>query len=325
MRASARLRGYFVASAFAVLSLALVGASCDKQSAAHPPTGEGPNVPFETPSTKAGGGASGAQAAPTPAAPAPKPGDKPAPGPAAPISRFDTLAEKLPSPCGKAESLKKTLEGDPSCKRGSFARSYLERLIKIDLSDDEIKEFYGQRYAQKHHYDFDLKDTPSLGSPTAPVVLVEFFDYGCPHCRDKRPVLEKLAAARPNDVVIYYKHFPLKGPGHENSLIAAHAAVAAFRQGKFLQMHEKLFANQGNQSKDELFRYAKELGLDMDRFAKDFDDQGTAAKVEADKAEGERADLQGTPTIYFNGRPYTDPISVEDLSDWIDEEMTVMK
>ncbi len=248
MPASGRLRGIFIASSFAVLSLALLGASCDKQSAARPPSAsDGPNVPFEAPAK----GAAGDKDKPAAA----KPADPPAP--ASPQSRFDAMADKLQSPCGKAQSLKKTLESDPGCKRGPFARTYLERLLKAELSDDEIKEIYKNRYGSAKTYQFDLKDTPFIGMPNAPITMVEFFDYGCPHCRDKRTTIENIVAARPTDVAIYYKNFPLGGPGHENSVIAAHAARAAYLQGKFAQMHEKLFSNQGHQSKDELFGYAK--------------------------------------------------------------------
>src|SRR5687768_10036301 len=106
MRGSARLRGIFIASAFSVLSLALLGASCDKKSVAEPANPDpGPPAPFEAP---------------------PKPSDaKPTPvktPETPPADRLGALADKLPSPCGKAHSLRKSLEGDPACKRAPFAK-----------------------------------------------------------------------------------------------------------------------------------------------------------------------------------------------------------
>ncbi len=63
----------------------------------------------------------------------------------------------------------------------------------------------------------------------------------------------------------------------------------------------------------------------MKKFEADYNDPSVAARIDADKAEGERGDLEGTPTVYFNGRKFSDPITVEDATDWIDEELAASK
>ena len=312
---AARLQGVLTASVFAVLSLALGGASCGKKSAANP-NDPGPNVPFQEPP----GGPAKTTPAPKPAAPAPAtPTPSSSSSSAEPSGHVADLLEKLPSPCGKAMSLKKTLDSDPGCKQGPFAKRFVERLARLELTDDQIGEIYRKRYGAHESYTFDVRDTPFVGSPNAPVVLVEFYDYACPHCRDAAPILEQEVEQHPKDVVLYFKHYPL----HKESMDAAKASVAAYRQGKFKEMHQALFAHQGSQSREEVFGYAKELGLDMAKFEKDFNDAATEAKVNANKDEGSKAHLEGTPTLYLNGHQFVDMLTLDSLNDWIEEEVAV--
>ena len=312
-----------------LLAIALVSfVACKKSEANAPPASPDPGAHKPAASTT--------PAVVVPPAPTPTPTDTtppeepPAVGlaslnpdpnslPPAQKQKFDALEQKLQSPCGKAQSLHAAL-GDPSCKRAPFAEKYLARLVSLDLSDDEVTDTFNNRYGKPAH-DFNVKDSAFLGSPNAPVQVVEFFDYGCPHCRDKAPVLEALVAKHPHDVVVFYKNFPLSF--HPDSKNCAIASVAAQRQGKFLDMHKKLFASQGAQSKDQIMGYAKDLGLDMQKFVTDFGDPAAAARVDADRAEGEKAQIQGTPTIYVNGREFTDPVTLDDLGDWVAEELAV--
>jgi thiol-disulfide isomerase/thioredoxin len=306
MQASpSRLRGAFVASVFAVLSLALGGASCDKKSVAKAPD-PGPAVPFEAPKKPE----VKAEQAPAPAKPAEKPETEPAAG-----SRFEAFAEKLPSPCGKAESLKRSLS-DPSCKSAPFAKRFVEYMLRVEAGDDDINELYRNRFSERTERNFNLRETPFAGSPNAPVTIVEFYDYACPHCREIAPVLEEVVAAHPKDVTLFYKQYPI----HKESTDLAKGALAAYRQGKFKDVHPKLF---GAASREDVLRVAKEAGLDMDRFNKDFNDPALAAKITADKEEGQKAKVQGTPTIYINNRIFMDAPSPDRFADWIEEEVAL--
>lgn len=296
-----------MATAFAVWSLALVGASCDKKTA------EGPTT----------------SAAPVGTSPGVAPAED---VPGVDVSklsgeqkqRFFQLVDKLQSPCGKAHSLRTSVKTDASCKRATFAARYVARLAGEDLTLGEITEKYEARYLASKTYRFDLADTPYSGNPDAPVQIVEFFDYGCPHCKLFAPMLEEILAEFPRDVVVYYKHFPLSSHMAE-SVPAAIAATAAFKQGKFLEMHKKLFAAQEAHAHapEDLFRYAAEIGLDLKKFGADFADPALRDKVMKDRAEGEKADLVGTPTVYINGRMFTDDLGVDTLAEWIREELAV--
>jgi len=304
------MRSVGLASCFAVLSLALGGASCDKKSVANPTPDPGPAVPFEAPSRKE----IKAEPAPAKGAPAPAAGEKPA---AANDDRFVKLAEKLPSPCGKAESLKRTLDAnDPSCKSAPFARRFVEGMLKLDAPEDEITDLYRNRFGAREELTFTLRETPFSGTPNAPVVMIEFYDYACPHCKEAAPILERFIEERGKDVVLYYKQYPL----HKESMDLARGAIAAQKQGKFSALHPRLF---GAVTRDDVFKLARDAGLDMPRFTADFNDPSTTAKINADKEEGQKARLQGTPTLYMNNRMYMDGLTPERLGDWVDEELAL--
>jgi protein-disulfide isomerase len=107
-------------------------------------------------------------------------------------------------------------------------------------------------------------------------------------------VLEKF----PKDVKLVIKHFPI----HSFSRKAAIAALAAGKQGKFWEMHEKLFANQKELSDAKVEAIAQELGLNMVQFKQDLKDSGIRSLVDRDFNDGLRANIRGTPTIFVNGK-----------------------
>ena len=237
--------------------------------------------------------------------------------------RFEKLVDSLPSPCGKAHSLRTSRNNDAECVRSRFAVDYVSALIADGATDDDVRELYAARYKKDEpKRGFRLSEAvPHRGPSDGRVVLVEFYDYGCPSCREFAPQLTEVAEAYPNDVVIYYKQFPLAA--HEHSKGAAQAALAAAKQGKFEEMHKKLFdASQSHaHRREDLFRYAKELGLDMAKFEADY--AAAESQVNAEKKEGEDAGVQGTPTVYINGRQFEGPPWAKYLKMWIEEELAV--
>ena len=104
----------------------------------------------------------------------------------------------------------------------------------------------------------------------------------------------------PNDVKLVIKHFPL--PMHDYARKAAIAALAAGKQGKFWEVHEKLFANQNDLSDAKVEAIAGEIGLDMEQFNKDLKDPAIASLIDRDMNNGRQANVQGTPTIFVNGK-----------------------
>jgi protein-disulfide isomerase len=109
-------------------------------------------------------------------------------------------------------------------------------------------------------------------------------------------VLEKY----PNDVKLVIKHFPL--PMHSYARKASTAALAAGKQGKFWEIHEKLFANQKDLSDAKVEAIAQEIGLNMEQFNKDLKDPAIASLIDRDINNGREANVQGTPTIFVSGK-----------------------
>ena len=154
------------------------------------------------------------------------------------------------------------------------------------------------------------------GDPKAPVTLVEFSDFECPHCKMAEPVLKKLLEEQPK-VKLIFMNFPLGL--HPNAGPAAAAVVAAGKQDKFWAMHDKLFENQGHLGPMDLLRIAGELRLDIPRFQADM--EGAKVRVKHEREIGDKLDITGTPAFYINGRKFTDRPDLENLKAWINEEL----
>ncbi len=106
----------------------------------------------------------------------------------------------------------------------------------------------------------------------------------------------------PNDVKLVVKQFPL--PMHSYARKAAIAALAAWKQGKFWEMHEKLFTHQRDLSDAKVEAIAQEIGLNMEQFNKDLKDPAFASLIDRDVNDGRKTNVQGTPTIFVNGKPF---------------------
>ncbi len=234
--------------------------------------------------------------------------------------RFESMVDKLPSPCGKPHSLRTSRNNDPDCKRAPFAAEYVFSLTEDGATDDEIKELYKFRFGESKVLSFSYDpSTPHKGPTDATVKVVEFYDYGCPACKMMKPVLEEALQGFETDVVIYYKQFPLSSKGHEDSPLAAAAALAADKQGKFTEMHDVLFEHQQEHKIEDINGFAEKLGLDMSKFKADF--LAVKPAVLKDKAEGEASGISGTPAIYINGRSYEGPSHPKYFKMWLKEAL----
>lgn len=145
----------------------------------------------------------------------------------------------------------------------------------------------------------DIAGSPVKGKDTAKVTIVEFSDFECPFCSRGKKSMDDVLKAYPNDVKVVFKNLPL--PFHKNAKPAALAALAAGKQGKFWEMHDKLFDNQKELSDAFYEKTAKELGLNVDTFKKDLADKALSDKIEADSKEAEKAGISGTPGFLVNG------------------------
>jgi predicted DsbA family dithiol-disulfide isomerase len=144
------------------------------------------------------------------------------------------------------------------------------------------------------------------------VTLVQYGDYECPYCGQAHPVLKELQERVGERVRFIFRHFPLDSV-HSRARRAAQAAEAAASQGRFWEMHDHLYENQGELGEEDLMRYAAELGLDLRRFEEDLANYHHAWRIEEDRLGGSRAGVEGTPTLFVNGVRYTGPMNPDGL------------
>lgn len=148
--------------------------------------------------------------------------------------------------------------------------------------------------------------TPAGNQSSQVVTLSEFGDYQCPPCGALHPELKKVKAEYGNKVRLDFYHFPLTRI-HKNALAAAQAATAAKLQGKFWEMHNLLYESQELWSDVDDFRpilknFALQLKLSIEQFETDFDSVKVKAAVAEDVQRGEAMGVNGTPTLFINGR-----------------------
>lgn len=145
----------------------------------------------------------------------------------------------------------------------------------------------------------------SRGGANAKVTLEEYGDYQCPPCGALFPELKTIEKEYGDQIRFVFRQYPLQM--HKHAFVAAHAAEAAGLQGHFWEMHDMLYQNQLSWSVAEdarpvFIQYAQMLGLDVDRFTRDMDSQEVADRVTADSVRGKSVGVEGTPTVFINGR-----------------------
>lgn len=154
----------------------------------------------------------------------------------------------------------------------------------------------------------ELGQGNTLGKADSSVVLTEFGDFQCPACGQAYPFVHGTILPKYADRIKFvFKNFPL--PMHKNAQIAAQAAEAAALQGKFWEMHNKLYETQSqwendsnDQAKGKFEGYARELGLDVGRWKGDFDSNQVLEVIKKDVSLGEKLGLSGTPSFLINGQ-----------------------
>jgi protein-disulfide isomerase len=140
-----------------------------------------------------------------------------------------------------------------------------------------------------------------LGPDAAPVTLVEYGDFECPHCGAAHPIIQEVLRLRGDDIRFVFRHFPLTRI-HPHAQQAAEAAEAAAAQNAFWPMHDQLYEHQDALDIDSLVGYAAALGLDTARFQRDLTEHTYAEEVRADFLGGVRSGVNGTPTFFINGQ-----------------------
>ena len=172
--------------------------------------------------------------------------------------------------------------------------------------------------SQKPVAEFKItKDDHIRGDFNAPITLVEFSDFECPFCERHYPTLNKILSDYKGKVRLVYKHFPLGF--HPNAQKAAEASECADEQGKFWEYHDKIFENQSSGlSLDKFKQWAKDLGLDTQRFNACLDSGKYAQKVQADYQEGLQKGVNGTPATFINGQLVSGALPYDSFKQIID-------
>ena len=167
-------------------------------------------------------------------------------------------------------------------------------------------------------------DSEKIGSPSAQVTLVEFGDYQCPACGDYHPMIKQLLSDFNGKVNFVFRNFPLSQ--HANAKISSYAAEAAGLQGKFEEMHNKIYETQNdwsssNDARSIFIGYAKNLGLDVDKFTKDINSDAVKQKVDRDTNDGLTLQINETPTLYLNGIKLVLTGNYDDLKKAVQNEL----
>lgn len=149
-------------------------------------------------------------------------------------------------------------------------------------------------------YDVEIGDSPVKGGEDAVVTIVEWSDFQCPFCNRVSPTLAQIEAEYGDRVRIVFKHLPLSI--HPQAPQAHAAAEAAHRQGKFWEMHDRIFANQRDLAVETLEGYARAIGLDMERYARDVEASDVKGRIDADMEQATKLGVTGTPSFFINGR-----------------------
>jgi protein-disulfide isomerase len=166
-----------------------------------------------------------------------------------------------------------------------------------------------------------------LGSPSAPVEVIEFADFECPACGQYATITEpdvRTTLVNTGKIRVRYMDYPL--PMHRNTWDASLAAACANDQGKFWEMHDAIFATQDKWSGEVTSRprgvfsdLAKTIGLDMNKYGACMDADTHRAKIQSHLAEAERRQIQSTPTFVFNGTVVAGALPYDTFKKYVDE------
>lgn len=159
--------------------------------------------------------------------------------------------------------------------------------------EDEIKKALSDKVS------VNIGDTPVRGKKDAPIQIVVFSDFQCPFSKRGADTVAALIQKYGDKISFVYKHLPL--PFHPEAMPSAKAALAAGRQGKYYEFHDKLFENQGQLGEALYVQIAKDLGLNMDKFNKDRNSKEIEDAVQADLTQANNLGFNGTPGFSLNG------------------------
>ncbi len=199
-----------------------------------------------------------------------------------------------------AKALNAYLEKDENVEKiGDALEKYFRKKRQEQQSQaaEQEKEQLEEQF--KNPVKIDIGNSPFSGPKDAPITIVEFSDFQCPFCGRGKETMEDVKKAYPGKVKVVFKNLPL--PFHPEAKPAAVAALAAGKQGKFWEMHDKLFEKQKELGEETYINLAKELKLDVNKFKTDLNSDELKKQVDDDAALATKLGVRGTPGFFVNG------------------------
>lgn len=212
---------------------------------------------------------------------------------------FREIAEEQFCPCGRPQSFWDSMNAAQDCPVATRLGNGMAADLRVGKPKRDVVKSLLRAIANINaRFTFDTSKSPRLGDGKAKIEIVVFSDFECPYCRRAAEPLTSFAR-RNADTSLVYKFYPIAF--HTHARAAALAALAAGRQGKFWEMHDAIYDSDTAPTSERLDALAKRLELDVERWKKDMGDAALAAQIDADTREGDKAGIQGTPTIFVNG------------------------
>jgi protein-disulfide isomerase len=227
-------------------------------------------------------------------------------------------------PCGCSMKVGVCRGADPSCSYSAGMADVVVTAIKQGKTETQARaEADASKWAHvqppkvlEDPVSIPVAGSPETGPKSAAVTLVEFSDFQCPYCAAAVPQIRALLKAYPTQVKLIFKQFPLEN--HPQADLAAAAALSAQKQGKFWELHDAMYESQGDLSRSSILAMAAKAGLDTKRLEEDMDSTSVRETVVRDVQDGEKAGVQGTPTIFINGQKYNGAINLSIMRPIID-------
>lgn len=228
--------------------------------------------------------------------------------------------------CGCGMKMAECRMKDPNCSYSKNLAALIVDSVKHGKTEAEtLAAVKDSQWGKDHSRTLEdpvtipVADAPVRGPGNARITLVEFSDFQCPFCVAATPQLDVLLKAYPSQVKLIFKEFPLDS--HSQAALAAAAALAAHKQGKFWPMHDAMFSLHGDLSRQRIIALASGIGLDMKRFQADLDSPEIKRAVAKEISEGEHIGVDSTPTLFVDGRRFNGALTVAALKPIIDDEL----
>jgi protein-disulfide isomerase len=225
--------------------------------------------------------------------------------------------------CGCGMKMAECRVKDPKCV---FSRMSSEAAIKTLKEGKGVDAMRKAALAEDHLKKLDtpvkinIEGEPAKGPANAKITLVEFSDFQCPYCAQAAGKLDELMKKYPNDIRLVYRQYPIFLI-HSQAKLAARASLAAQAQGKFWPLHDLMFRNNEKLSQENILLWAKQVGLNMDKFNKDLESPAIAKALDRSIQEADDIGVLGTPTVFLNGQRYNGELDPAELGKVVAEEL----